>query len=300
MNLHHLRIFHTVALYASYSRAADALQLSQPAVSMQVRKLEENLRVALFEQVGRSLALTDAGRKLKEYADHIFRLDSEAETVMAEYVGLKRGHLRVGASTTPGAYLLPPAISRFEQRYPGVRISLRIENSRRTHQRLLEGDIDLGVVGEEPVPDPAVHRELFLRDCLVVVTSPSHPLAGAGAPISAKELSEQRLVVREPGSSTRDILETRMREASLPFRPALELASTEAIKHAVAAGLGVAVLSAYAVQWEVSCGKLARVALHGLSLDRELFLATLADRKSGALIEAFTALLREMGLASPC
>lgn len=300
MNLHHLRIFHTVANYESYSRAAEALGISQPAVSIQVRKLEESLGLPLVVQVGRASVLTDAGQTLKRYADRIFRLDAEAEAAMAEHLGLRRGHLRVGASSTPGSYLLPLAISRFAESYPGVQVTLTLGNSEATRQRLLEGCVDLAVVGEEPDPHPALRREELLRDCLVLVAAPAHRWAGGRPPTSLADLSNERLIVREPGSSTRKIWQACMEGQGVALAPFMELASTEAVKQAVAAGLGVSVLSVHAVSWELECGKLVRVDLPGFPLERSLFLTTLAERENTVLMQAFLTHLQALNLGGCC
>ena len=299
INLHHLRIFYTVATSESFSRAAEKLDVSQPAVSMQVRKLEEALGVSLVQQVGRQLYLTEGGQILSEYAARIFNLVREAEDALAEVQGLRRGHVTVAASSTPGAYVLPPLIARFRQIHPGIDIDLQISNSHIVLERLQRGEVDFGVIGEVPgrSGDQALEFDLLVPDDLVVIVPPGHRFALEGV-AGAAALAGEPLVLREPGSSQRQVLEARLRELGLQATVALQLGTTDAIKHAVAAGLGVGVLSCFSVTWEVAAGHLAAVAVPELDLHRNLYIARHRDRRLTRAASALVQLFRTE--AQPC
>ncbi|HEX9532502.1 MAG TPA: LysR substrate-binding domain-containing protein [bacterium] len=197
MNLHQLRIFVTVAKRGSFSRAAEELHISQPSASIQVADLERALGVDLFEQVGRQIHLTEAGRVLEDYARRILALTEEARTAVSETAGLRRGHLAVGASPTPGTYLLPRIIAGFQERYPQVSISLHIAASTEVGERLMRHELDLGVVGGK-MHTPGLQTEPFLDDEIVLVAAPTHPLAAAGstramAPRSSSDSARARV-----------------------------------------------------------------------------------------------------------
>lgn len=292
LNLHHLQILRTVAASESYSRAADRLGISQPAVSMQIKKLEEALGVTLITSKGRLIALTDAGQALLGYADRLLRLNDEAEATMADFRALRRGRLRIAASSTPGAYLLPGAIAGFRALHADVTVTLEVGNTRTALRRVEEGLADLAVVGEAE-PDGLDVTLLYLcEDLLEVVVAPGHPWALAGA-VEPAELARAPLVLREEGSSTRAVLDRRLMAAvGRKAQPGMELGSTEAVKEAVAAGLGATVLSGLAVKWELASGRLVRVAAPGLDLSRALHVAMPVSEEPSPLAGAFVACLR--------
>jgi DNA-binding transcriptional LysR family regulator len=209
LNLHHLHLLRTVASCESYSRAAERLGISQPAVSMQIRKLEESVGLPLVTARGRSLALTEAGQALAAYADRILRLSDEAEQAMAEYRGLRRGRLRVAASSTPGAYLLPPALAAFRRDHPDVAVTLEVGNTRMALGLVEAGLADLAVVGEAAPDEVEVRLQPLCDDCLVVVVAPAHPWASRTS-ITAADLAAEPLILREEGSNTRAVLASRL------------------------------------------------------------------------------------------
>jgi len=297
--MHHLRIFHMVAICESYSRAAERLNITQPAVSMQVAKLEEAVGLPLVMQRGRQVVLTQAGQALSDYAARLFRIADEAVEAMNDFKDLQQGRLRVGASTTPGAYILPRVIADFQSKHRRVSISLKITNSQTALQALADGAFDLAAVGE-PTPES---RDVELRplcsDCLTVVVAPSHRWAVNGE-LTVQELAEEPLILREEGSSTRDVLNRRMAAIGLKPRVGLELGSTDAVREAVAAGLGPSVLSGWAVQWGVESGKLLQVRLTGLSLERTLYLALARGVVRSALAAAFVTHLEQSQLDGSC
>lgn len=297
--MHHLRIFHTVAICESYSRAAERLNITQPAVSMQVAKLEEAVGVPLVKQRGRQVVLTEAGQALSAYAGRLFRIADEAVQAMNDFKNLRQGRLWVGASTTPGAYVLPRVIGDFQARHPGVSISLKITNSLTALQALADGAFDLAVVGEPPSDAHDVVLRPLCSDCLTVVVAPSHRWAVAGE-VTVEEFAQVPLILREEGSSTRDVLNRRLAAIGLTPQVGLELGSTDAVREAVAAGLGPSVLSGWAVRWAVESGKMVQIRLCGLSLERTIYLARGRGVVQSTLVNAFIAHLEQSELDGSC
>src|SRR3972149_4082409 len=194
MNFHHLQVFRTVARRLSYSRAAEELYISQPAVSRHVHALEKDLGAKLLGQSGNRVYLTDAGRIVFDYAQRVFALTEEAKRALLELEGLERGYLRLGASSTPGVYLLPAVITLFRQRYPGVEVSLAIGNSQQIEERVLRDELDLGFVGARFLPE--LHVQPYARDSLVLIVPLAHPFAEREA-VSPRELEAEPFILRE-------------------------------------------------------------------------------------------------------
>lgn len=290
MNLHQLRIFSTVAKLGSFSRAAEELRISQPSVSIQVADLERALGVDLFERLGKHVYLTEAGRVLEEYARRMLTLAAEAETAVAEVRGMRRGRITVGASHTPGTYLLPHVIAQYQERFPQMSVTLEIANTRRVQEQLLRHEVDLGVVGAE-IDSPQLRVEPFMEDELVLVAAPSHPLARVGS-VKAGGLLDHRVILRERGSGTRTAVEHALRAAGLALVPSMELGSTEAVKEAVAAGLGVAMLSRLALRPEIGAGRLVVVPAPDLTIRRRFYVAQHRSRRLSRALQSFLEVLR--------
>jgi DNA-binding transcriptional LysR family regulator len=293
VNLHQLRIFHTVARLGSYSRAAEELKISQPSVSIQVGDLERSLGVDLFEQLGKRIYLTEAGRVLEEYAQRILGLFDEASAAVAEVRGVHRGRLAIGATNIPGTYLLPRALFSFQERFPQITVSLEIGTARRIQERVLRNEVELGVVGWEISAQNLVSRR-FYEDEIVLVVPPGHRLA-AGGPVPLGTLRDERVIMRERGSGTREAVEAALREANLALPAAMELGSGEAIKEAVAAGLGVSFLSSLAVAADTAAGRLVRVPLEGITITQPFVLIQHRDKRPS---QAMTALIELLGTAT--
>jgi DNA-binding transcriptional LysR family regulator len=293
MNLHQLRIFHMVARLGSYSRAAEELKISQPSVSIQVGDLERSLGVDLFEQLGKRIYLTEAGRVLEEYAQRILGLFDEASAAVAEVRGVHRGRLAIGATNIPGTYLLPRALFSFQERFPQITVSLEIGTARRIQERVLRNEVELGVVGWEISAQNLVSRR-FYEDEIVLVVPPGHRLA-AGGPVPLGTLRDERVIMRERGSGTREAVEAALREANLALPAAMELGSGEAIKEAVAAGLGVSFLSSLAVAADTAAGRLVRVPLEGITITQPFVLIQHRDKRPS---QAMTALIELLGTAT--
>ncbi len=270
MNRNHLTIFQAVAETGSFSRGAERLCVSQPAVSQQVAEFERALKARLFDRLPRGVRLTEAGELLLGYARRLSALEAEAERALAELHGLERGHLRVGASLTIGAYVLPPVLGAFRRQYPGVELALEIANTEAVQRMVGEGTVDLGLT-EGFADTPGLEATVFGEDELVAVVPPGHPLLAGGA-VTAARLCEEPLILREPGSGTRAVVEREFGRRGLSVRPALSLGSTEAIKRAVAAGMGLAIVSRLTLELELETGRLAVLPLSDLTLRRPLHL----------------------------
>lgn len=291
VSLHQLKVFRAVARHESFSRAAEELYISQPAVSGHVRELERLYGTELFEQVGRRVRLTEAGRLLEEYADRLLALVEESRRAIDELKGLERGHLAVGASTIPGTYFLPEALGCFKARHPQVEVELRMGDTHQVLGMVRRGEVELAVVGELR-EDDGLCRRPYRSDELVLVVSPGHHWAREGLRGTA-ELESEPFILRERGSSTRENAEALLRRAGLAPRVAMEWESTEAIKKAVQAGLGVSILSDRAVELEVAHGLLALVPHPALQCRRQFYVVSYQDRRLSPAARAFAALLEE-------
>jgi LysR family transcriptional regulator, low CO2-responsive transcriptional regulator len=276
INLHQLHIFQAVAEHGSYSRAAGALYLSQPGVSLQVKALERSIGLPLFEKVGRTLHLTEAGRELLGYSERIFALLDETRLVMEELGGGRRGTVKVAASTTAGIYIVPPALGAFHREFPGVKLTLDVVNRFTVQKRLLDNEVDLAVMGLiEDAHDLEVAQ--FLPNELVVIASPRHPLAKKQQ-TTLDELLRETFLLREAGSGTRIDTQRFFEARDLNIHVGMELRSSGAIKQAVAADLGIAVMPLAAIELELAVGRLTVLDVEGFPVHRHWYLA----RRSGS------------------
>lgn len=290
MNSHQLQVFAAVAHHGSFTRAAEALHLTQSAVSQQIDGLEREHGVRLFERRPRRVRLTDAGAALLPYAERVTGLIDDAVQALEEVRGAARGRLRVGASPTPATYLLPELLGQFSRAHPGVELLLEVDLSARIAERVAAGDAALGVV-EGLAPVPRLSAEAIFEDDLALITPPDFvPVQGHVAP---EQLIGLPLIAREPGSLTRAFIEDRLRAAGIELRPAMELGHIEAIKRAVAAGLGVSFLSRIAVGDEVAAGRLRAWTVDGLDLHRPWYLIQRAGARPSPAASAFVSFLRE-------
>jgi LysR family transcriptional regulator, low CO2-responsive transcriptional regulator len=238
--LHQLKVFETVARLSSITRAAEELSLTQPTVSMQVKQLSKNVGAALFEQIGKKLYLTEAGRELSQTCRHIFTELAQFEMKVADLQGMKSGRLKLATITTT-KYFIPRVLEPFCKMYPGIDVALQITNHERIMRRLSENQDDLYILSQVPESaDFLAHP--FLANPLVVVAPTNHPLAGkSNVPISA--LQDSPFIMRESGSGTRIAVEDLLEQHHVSVKVKLELGSNEAIKQAITCGFGISVLS---------------------------------------------------------
>lgn len=291
MDFQRLAVFRAVARRLSFSRAADELHLSQPAVSKHIRQLEAELGVALFHRVGKRVELTDAGRIVADYAQRVSALTEEVRHVLRELEGLERGYLRLGASTTPGLYLLPEMLARFRRQYPGVETTLTITNSADVTRRVLAGEFDLGFVGMGS-STPGLQVRPFAEDEIVMIVPAGHPLARQRA-FASDLLRPETLIMREAGSATRQLAEAHLAQREVVPQQVLELSGCEAVKRTVAAGLGVAFVSRHAITLEVAHKLVSVVEMPEMRISRQLFLVARKNARPSAASLAFLALMRK-------
>lgn len=273
MNFNYLLTLITTVEKGTLSAAAAELHLTQPAVSKQLRVLEDFFGVRLLERRGREVRLTAAGRVCYRHARAMARHLEQAQRELAELTQLVRGRLLLGAGTTPGQYILPRLIGAFRREYPRVEVVLEIAGSQEVIRRLQEGEIDLGIVGAGS-RIRSLRFSRFAEDELVLIMAPGHPLAGAEV-VTLQELKGEPLVWREPASGTRRVVEERLQSAGFAIASeqiVMEVGSTEAIISAVEAELGISLVTRWAVEKNVKLGRLVAVTIQGLDLRRDLYL----------------------------
>ncbi|WP_149537061.1 LysR family transcriptional regulator [Siccirubricoccus phaeus] len=290
LNLHLLRLFAAVAAHGGFSRAAAALHLSQPAISKGVRELEGRLGSPLLERGPGGVRLTEAGQVLARHAATLFAAERAAEEELAALAGLDRGTLHLGASTTIATYLLPEIVGAFHLAHPAVELRLTSANTLAIAETLAARELDIALV-EGPVELPGIEAAFWQEDEMVLIASPGHRLAGEAAPVPAAALAAEILHVREPGSGSREVVDTALAAHGVVPRQRLEIGSTESIKHLVAAGLGVGIVSAAAAFDQIALGRLRVIPLRDLVIRRNLNRLRIPGRQPSPAARAFDALL---------
>lgn len=285
ITLHQLRIFKTVVDLHGFTRAAEALALTQSAVTHQIQALERSIGFAVFQSSRRTIELTQVGTALYERAGRILALVRETGDALDDIAGLKSGSVRIAADTTVGIYVLPDAMAAFRQSHPEIALSLDVVNRQRVRELLLSGDADIGVAGRL-WEDDLLEAEPFLNNELKCFSAPSHPLAQRRR-VEPAELLGGPLLLREVGSGTRESAEAILREHGVRPQPDMEMASNGALKRAVARGLGVTILSTYAVRLEVELGHLTIVPVRGLPVSRRWHVVWTRERILSPAVQAF-------------
>lgn len=291
LNPHRLRIFLQVVELGGFSAAAGKLFMSQSSVSHQVRRLETALGAVLIDRSGGRATATAEGEVLAEYARRMFLLGEEAVTAVRQIQGLTRGHLHLGGTTTVGTYLLPRLLGRFQRRHPAIEYGLFVGNVEQLTERLLAGEVGLGVFAGEPAGDH-LQTEQILLDLAVVVAAPDHPLAGRDVP--ADLLADERFILREHGSGTRALQGEVLTGWRLHDVASMEMWGTETVKQAVRAGLGISLLSEHTVRQEVENGLLVTITVHPAPAERPIVVAHRRDRVLAPTEHAFLDTLREL------
>lgn len=289
LNLHQLATFRVVAKHCSFVRAAEELHFSQPAVSAQIRQLEQSLGVKLFDQIGRKTHLTQAGEELYNYSLKIFSVIDETLDTLDALRSPHYGRLSVGADTTVGSYVIPGWLGQFHQIYPEVDISLEVLNRAALIDALVNNRIDLAVIGNVPDDIPVV-IEPFARNELVLIASSSHRLAGLPE-IPLAELAKEHFLLREVGSGTRAALEGVFHDAALPLLISMQVGNNSAIKQGVAAGLGVALISRVALDMELETKRLVILDVEGFPIIRQWRIVHLKEKNLSATTRAFKSFL---------
>ena len=294
MTLRQLEVFLAVAREKSFSRAATRIHSSQPTLSEHVSELEGELGKKLFfrQGRGREVTMTEAGRVFEQYAAAAVSAVEGARQALADLDGLAHGSLLVGASTTPGLYVMPRLVAAFRAKYPGVDLKLQIANSQAIEGRVRERELDLGIVGGHAISPGQKCLTAGMLDELVLIVPPTHGWAKRRE-IAPHLLADESLLLREVGSATRSVTERTLLRAGIRFRVAMELDHTEAIKQGVMAGLGVAFVSTYAVRGEIATGRLCALRLRGIRLRRHFHVIHHEARRVTASARAFMELLEQ-------
>ncbi len=282
--LRQLEVFNAIVRHGSFTRAAEELFLTQPTVSMQIKKLTDTVGLPLFEQIGKKLYLTDAGRSLHKFACEIFDHFARFQMTIADAKGLKQGTLRLAVVTT-AEYFVPLMLGKFCQRYPGVDVSLKVSNREQVLQRISENKDDLYIFGQPPDAIPT-SAEPFLENPLVVVAPIDHPLAGEKT-IPLERLAEQPMLARESGSGTRMAAERLFAEHGLKMQVRMELGSNEALKRAVIGGLGISVLSQHTLPFETNEAKLTLLDVQGFPIKRHWYVVYPEGKQLSIVAQAF-------------
>lgn len=289
MNPGLLRSFLAVSRHLNFTRAADELALTQPAVSRQVGQLERDLGVILFERLGRSVYLTDSGRRLIPLAEQLLgQMDRVVEAMRGDaHAGLSS--LRIGASTTPGYYLLPPVLGQFHRAHPDVELQFRVENSMAIERRIMRNELDLGFIGAPVVNEPLASEPIAEDE--IVCFCGARPSEGTRRRWTPRALTDATWIVREHGSATRRLFEQRLAAVGVKMRRLIELGSPEGIKALVLAGVGISFMSIRGIEPELRDGELKRIEVRGLKLTRPLLLVRHPDKHISPAMRAFTNLL---------
>ncbi len=288
MDLRQLEVFAGVYDLSSFSRAASTLRLTQSTISEHVRLLEEEVGTRLFDRLGRETVPTRAGELLYGYARRMLALRTEARQVLDDFLGQVTGVLTIGASTIPGEYVLPALLGRFRERHPRVSITLNISDSRGIVQAVIDGQVDVGVVGADP-GNRTVEARPLMPDELLVVVPPGHAWMKRGE-ATLDELRAEPLIVREPGSGSRQALERALEAVGrslADMRVIAEMGSTGAIKQAVKCGVGLSIMSQRAVEDECRLGLVGCVRLRDVALTRRFYVVCHASRSRSPLARAF-------------
>jgi len=288
--LHQLKVFEATARHGSFTRAAEELYLTQPTVSIQVKQLTKAVGLPLFEQIGKRLYLTQAGQKLLDTCQQVFEGLDQFEMAVADIKGMKQGQLKIAVITT-AKYFVPRLLGPFCQRYPGIDISLKVTNHQHIQERMVNNEDDLYIISQ-PLEQPDLTVHPFLDNPLVVLAPKDHPLVGQhNIPIQA--LDGESFIMREPGSGTRQAIQGLFEEHEVAVRVRLELGSNEAIKHAIAGGLGISVLSLHTIISEGTAGEFAILDVEHFPIERQWYISHLASKQLSVVANTFLSYLME-------
>ncbi|SFP61064.1 DNA-binding transcriptional regulator, LysR family [Nitrosomonas cryotolerans] len=282
--LRQLRVFESVARHLSYSRAAEELYLTQPAVSMQIKQLEGNIGLPLFEQIGKRVYLTEPGRELYHYSREIFQQLADMEVALSELKGLERGRLNISVVSTAN-YFAPHLLAKFCQRYSGITVSLHVSNRETVLKQLADNLTDLAIMGQPP-ENLDIVSESFMENPLIVIAPPNHPLCKARQ-IPVKRLEQEIFLVREPGSGTRSAMERFFDAHKIKINRGMETDTTEAIKQAVQAGMGLGIMSLHTAELELETKRLQVLDVQGFPIIRHWHIVNRKNKRLSNVARVF-------------
>lgn len=283
--LRQLQIFEATVRLSSFTKAAEELFLTQPTVSMQIKKLADSLGLPLFEQIGRQVKPTEAGMELHESCRKMFEILANLEMKVSDIKGIRRGRLRLGVITT-AKYFAPEVLGEFSQLYPGIEVALKVSNRDRIVERINHDEDDLYIVGQSPALSSDVDSYPFAPNPLVIMAPRDHRFVGRKN-IPLEEIAEEPFIFREPGSGIRDASLNAFAQRNLKPNLRMELGSNEAIKHAIVGGLGLSVLSLHTLTLEGPDGPLAILDVEGFPIMREWYMVHPKDKDLSLVAKAF-------------
>lgn len=284
LTLRQLQVFEKVASRLSYSRAAEELYMSQPAVSMQIKQLEENIGLPLFEQMGKKIFLTEAGRELFHYSRNIALQLAEMEAVFDDIKGLEHGKLALSVVNTAN-YFTPQLLATFCQRHPNINVILHVANRDAVLKQLADNSTDLAIMGQPP-DGLDLSAKSFMDNQLVVIAAPTHPLAKLKH-IKFAQLAQETFLSREHGSGTRSAMERVFAQHQIQPHISMEMETNEAIKQAVQAGMGLGVLSLHSIELELETKRLVMLNVEHFPLLRHWFIVHRRNKRLSSAALAF-------------
>jgi len=285
MDVRDLQVFLSVAKHLHYTRAAEEVNLSQPSVSVRMRQLERDLGSKLFEQLGKKVALTEAGQLLVPYATRVIAAMSDAREAMDGLQGLECGAIRIGASTTPGMYLIPRTIAHFKRRYPKIEVHLAVKDTRQIEDGVIRNEFDFGFVGGHLAGDE-VDVLPWITDEIILIVPPGHLLARKRS-VTPQDLCSEKFIFRERGSATRAVVDSHLRKFHVDAEAVMEIENPESVKKAVQNGLGIAFISAFAAATDLKAKTLVAVEIRNLIIRRELKIVFRRDKHLSRAAQAF-------------
>jgi len=288
LTLRQLQVFETVARHLSHTVAAKELYLSQPAVSMQIKQLEQSVGLPLLEQIGKQIYLTDAGREMLHYSRAISQQLQEMEAVLSEMKGMERGHLDISVVSTAN-YFMPQLLAKFCQQHPKIQVSLHVANRDSVLQQLAENRTDLAIMGQPPEGGEMLAQS-FMKNPLVIIAPPGHPLC-KHKQVKLKQLEQENFLLREQGSGTRSAMERFFAEHGIAFHAGMEMGTNEAIKQAVQAGMGLGILSLHSAELELETGRLAVLNVEHFPIVRHWYIVYRKSKRLSSATQAFKQLL---------
>lgn len=284
ISLRQLQVFESVARHLNHSRAAAELYLSQPAVSMQIKQAESAVGLPLFEQVGKKLFLTEAGREMLHYSRSILQLVNEMESVFGEMQGLERGHLNISVVSTAN-YFMPQLLAKFIQAHPKVQVSLSVANRDAVIKQLVDNIADLAIMGQPPEGTDML-AEAFMQNPLVVIAAPTHPLAHTKK-IQPRQLASETFLLREQGSGTRGVVERFFASHHLALPRNMEMDTNEAIKQSVQAGIGIGIISHHGIELELETKRLVVLDVNYFPIVRHWHIVHRKDKRPSSAAQEF-------------
>lgn len=279
-----LQVFSSVARHLSHSRAAEELHLSQPGVSMQIKQLEQSIGLPLFEQIGKQIHLTEAGRELVIYSRNIAQQLEEMEGVFQEMKGLERGSLNISVVSTAN-YFMPQLLAKFIQLHPKIHVGLHVANRDAVIRQLTENVADLAIMGQPPEGAEMVAQS-FMQNPLVVIAAPTHPLVKI-SDIKPAQLARETFLLREQGSGTRDVMERFFASHQLAMPSSMEMDTNEAIKQSVQAGMGLGIISLHSIELELETRRLAILDVAHFPIMRHWHIVHRANKRLSTAGRAF-------------